>query len=56
MKFTYMFAMAENMLTTEYGMNCKHDLSTGQHKIIGICEWLWFENVEASFPIILYNL
>ena len=38
MKFTYIFAMFKNKKTTEYGMNCLHDLFTGQFKIIRICE------------------
>ena len=32
-------------------MNCMHDLSTGQHKIILVCKLLWLEIVEISFPI-----
>ena len=56
MKFIYTFAMVKNKLTNmEYGMNCMHDLSIGQHKRIWICEWLWLKIVEASFITILCN-
>ena len=41
--------------TAEHRINCMHDLFTGQHKIIGIREWLWLDIIETSFPFILWN-
>ena len=55
MNLTYIFDMVKNMQTTEYGMNGIHDLSKRQHKRTRICESVWMEIVEASFPVNLCN-